>query len=979
MQAPKGHAATPLPSSHDIFRQFARPSKATSPQDISALRALLEVTKVQLGLGLTALVKEAAHRPLLISYASDCTPTVSTHRNSFQLPGHKAVKRSGRGCDEYLVQVLFAAYLCGDERKAVAKISEPLPLNCGKSAVALWTCAKDFCVQPLLDMGHQGICIHHYSWDRACFSSQASLVRQWHTHSLRSSSVCAEGMPKKLMFLLTWVPCTACSEHGCHKAQEWAMHASFKDVDLLKRLHVAVESLRDSYPQIMRLLPRLVSEIQVLPMDMCMSDQHLTDIWQLLGVDADLCSDLVSLRLICVHGRLQATMDVVSEEPFASRCYYCLAALWKFTKFSSGRWLSVGSACKGIARATLSGIDRAVQLVQDDAVESSFFINGWSDLGADGREFSFVAPMAAGPCDVLLQELLQDNRVAAKLDFLEAAALEAMDKLAKLPEHVWKVFEQATGKAALFLKSSAIHSAHVSLAFVSMRVFDGARQLPWSLARGNVDDNPSELQGGECPEEAVSAKVWHLLHMGWNVEDIKAGLRTLLECGWATDCVERQHSSLTVMKRFHPDAGQETLVVRAGTHSLRLLLPLTSAEDEKESRLRARLEKLGSKQPQKHQGRQQLAKELVDLTSLQKRPASFTSASGKVQRAIFKKHSETWERLPEAHKQTLHDAAALHRASSRDKIDEEIESTRAALAEVRDLKALGGPGRKPLCLGVCNLTSPQFACIDEALQNAQLSPGVVEQMRAKARTSPQPDTAAVAAMSDIVLGGSESAESKPSWLGTAAQHRDHFAETARAVSGVFGTRYFKFMFAFQRPLMIRFSPLCLDDGDGMEILRVDAGNWETFCLEQPCVHKFKAQYGVSLPWTELPSLHIGSIQVMFGLRHLGGDQVASNGTWEPLKAVLARLPAKAANARSKGSGTTRTEKEKLLSKFPWLECTLNPQEPRLTKHGGSQGSALGSQDMVEADDVDFDLDQVFDDLRSRREALGMDQVLPADF
>ena len=165
---------------------------------------------------------------------------------------------------------------------------------------------------------------------------------------------------------------------------------------------------------------------------------------------------------------------MVSEEHFASRCYYCLAALWRFTKFSSGRWLSVGSACKGIARAILSGIDRVVQLVQDDTVESSFFINGWSDLGADGREFSFVAHMAAGPCDVLLQQPLQDNRVAARLDFLEAAALDAMDKLTKLPEHVWKVFEQATGKATLFLRSSAIHSAHVSLAFVSMRVFDEA-------------------------------------------------------------------------------------------------------------------------------------------------------------------------------------------------------------------------------------------------------------------------------------------------------------------------------------------------------------------------------------------------------------------------------------------------------------------------------------------------------------------------
>jgi hypothetical protein len=544
---------------------------------------------------------------------------------------------------------------------------------------------------------------------------------------------------------------------------------------------------------------------------------------------------------------------------------------------------------------------------------------------------------------------------------------------------VWKVFEQATGKASFFLRSSAIHAAHVSLSFASMRVFDEARQLPWSLARGNLDDNLAKLKMGGCPEEAVSAKVWHLLHMGWNVEDIKAGLRTLLECGWGTDTVERQHASLTMMKRFHPDAGQETLVVRAGIHALRLLLPQPSPEDEREHRLRARLDKLASKQPQKHQGRQQLAKELVDLSALRRRFAGNPGGSQGVQRTIFKKHSQTWESLPEAHKDSLHAAAALHRANSRDKIDAEIASTRAALAEVQKLKALGGPGTKPLSLGVCTLTPSQFSCIDEALQSARLSPGAVEQMREKARTTPEPDTATVAAMSDIPLGGAEGGELKPSWLCTAAQHREHFAESAWAVSGALGTCYFKFMFAFQRPLMIRFSPLRLHDEDAMEPLHVDSTNWETFCLEKPCVHKFKAQYGSSHPWTELPSLHLSSIQVMFGLRHLGGDLVASNGTWEPLAAVLARLPAKAANARSKGSGAARTEKDKLLSKYPWLEGTLNPEELRLTKPGGSQGSALSSQDMAEADDVDLDIDQVLDELRSRRDALAMEQALPSDF
>jgi hypothetical protein len=259
---------------------------------------------------------------------------------------------------------------------------------------------------------------------------------------------------------------------------------------------VAAESLRNSYMQILKLLPRLVAEIQVLPIDMCMSEEQLRDIWLLLGVADDVCAELVSLRLICIDGKLQATMDLVSEGEFATRCYSCLAALWRFPSFSAGRWLSVAAACKGLARAIMSGIDRLVRLIQADEVESSFFINGWSGLGGGGREFVFVAPLAGRPCDTILLELMQDSRVAANADRLEAQALAAMDEATGLSEHVWGVFAAAADTSALLLKTSAAHAAHVSLSFASMRIFEEVRQLPWSLARGDVEKYFVAAEGG---------------------------------------------------------------------------------------------------------------------------------------------------------------------------------------------------------------------------------------------------------------------------------------------------------------------------------------------------------------------------------------------------------------------------------------------------------------------------------------------------
>ena len=308
------HQAGTTPAvSHELIRRFARPSKPAEKEDLVILKTLLEVAKLTLAQGVASLIEEASNRPLLISYAADCTPTVSTHRSTFELPGHKTLHRADKGCDEYLVQVLFAAYFNGSDRRVVAKVGEPVPLNYGKGAVALWSCTKAFSVQPVLDCGHRGICIHHYSWDRACFSSQSALVRQWHTHSLQAAAPCDADLSKHIRYLLTWVSCTACAEHDCHKAQEWAMHAAYQDTELLKRIHVACEALRNSYPQILKLLPRFVAEIQVLPLNECMSDEHLQDIWQVLGVSDDTCAELVSLRLICVGGKLQATIGQLQD------------------------------------------------------------------------------------------------------------------------------------------------------------------------------------------------------------------------------------------------------------------------------------------------------------------------------------------------------------------------------------------------------------------------------------------------------------------------------------------------------------------------------------------------------------------------------------------------------------------------------------------------------------------------------------------
>ena len=87
---------------------------------------------------------------------------------------------------------------------------------------------------------------------------------------------------------------------------------------------------------------------------------------------------------------MRATVDLVGADEFLPLAEHVILKLWRFKTFSSGRWMSMQEACSGIARGILSGVDRVVQLVQADATEVSWYINGWDGLGDDGREFAFV-------------------------------------------------------------------------------------------------------------------------------------------------------------------------------------------------------------------------------------------------------------------------------------------------------------------------------------------------------------------------------------------------------------------------------------------------------------------------------------------------------------------------------------------------------------------------------------------------------------
>ena len=124
-------------------------------------------------------VGRADDRPLLYYYSCDGTPMRTQHRNIAKVKDI-TVRRDGNATHDFLAQIVFLRYEDGPEQQVdTVRFAAPLPMTNGKSALATFSAALQF-MTPLRALGHRGIAVHQYCFDRALASSMFRLLQQHH-------------------------------------------------------------------------------------------------------------------------------------------------------------------------------------------------------------------------------------------------------------------------------------------------------------------------------------------------------------------------------------------------------------------------------------------------------------------------------------------------------------------------------------------------------------------------------------------------------------------------------------------------------------------------------------------------------------------------------------------------------------------------------------------------------------------------------
>ena len=133
---------------HQLLQTWRSPVRPHTARELVDIQRLAEAVKLLLQNKLCSLIREADHKPLLLSYTGDSTPVRTRVQGAFR-SGRKRCRRSGYATKEYYVQNQFALFIddVGCSKVAVL-LCDPRPITNGKGMQAVFAFATDFLIDP---------------------------------------------------------------------------------------------------------------------------------------------------------------------------------------------------------------------------------------------------------------------------------------------------------------------------------------------------------------------------------------------------------------------------------------------------------------------------------------------------------------------------------------------------------------------------------------------------------------------------------------------------------------------------------------------------------------------------------------------------------------------------------------------------------------------------------------------------------------
>jgi hypothetical protein len=928
------------------YLEFCHPHKVLDQRGAEEVAKLCEVGKAYLWLRAKNVVRNAEDRAILYSYGSDATPVLATNTVSQQLTeNRRIVRKAGVGTELLIERAFVKTTSASGSPVVVCLFRDPTPLTTGKTVWHHFGAACKF-FPFLRTLGHEGIIVSHYCFDRAVFQAARRRFQQRHKLYYSTHTGVSDMSGKMVLLeLLDWDVSTGCAAHDCQNSLQWGLKSLCKDeADAVKRMWVSIAALRNAYDLLHRYLPAFIS--QALRVSEEPFDQHsVYSFWVTLGVESEVADILASMNLHWAAGQLWVSVGAQGLGNIAERIAPAMLAVFRFKQFTNSRWITIGDSCRSLMASMALGLQGLVEFIRSEPSASDFYIHGFAQLNTDALRYSAIACVAANACDAVLLELLEDDRLGMRLLEVEEKLQEELSWIASIEPFVWqRLASLVPGLSSATLMNDCIRAANISASFMERKALSVARGLPWSLARGDINENLDRLRQGPPPVDPTAHKIWKLLEIGYSRPLLVEGVERLADVHWSTTIVEQGHGSASVIHKAHRAYGVDMLCQRSMIHMMRALFPRQD-EEVANQRLENRLEAISRKQPQKITGRHVFMAECMELAA-----AGPVERRGSRGQAIMKLHGSLWNALGEAEK-VLYEVRASQLAQER---REELESKADAISATqaaRSLSAASLDAAGQLRLSNCRFDRDELEGLATLYATSEFSIRNVQRLRAMAMQAPQiPEPAVRAQMEEIVLPAEAETTPCPPWLRNLCWARVGFRSTAIVfASSTADEQVFAFLYATQSPLAASFLPLqrrrstlaASSSATRAEVLEASKMHFD---------HDFNCVWGRTVTEEGLPQMDAEDIHVLADLVFLGGTRVASHAALVPIDEFCKGLEMKVRgpNKRSTPASGERPDLEKLQAQFEYLSSYL-PSGAREAEGGASSSGAKPDDSEAEED------------------------------
>ena len=424
--------------------------------------------------------------------------------------------RRGRRVAEYLCERCLYTYIDYDgTQKGAVVLLQPRSLSAGTTALHCYACAEA-AFETLKQKGFTGISIAHYCIDRANMSAMMDLLEARHAKWAAEHLRLGGPVQQRLM---DWVTCTGCAMHDASKALQWALDPWVTEKQMLKDLHIVIESCRQAYDLLEEYMPAFLIK-HMERVDTPYSKAEVAHWWRCLGAGADWIDSLVDVNPFFLQGKLRVSMMADGKVLLASTVANCLFYVFKLKTFSETRWCGVGQSCRGLVASLSVGLYPLALLALELKGSVDTKLHGVKKLNGDIRWYAAVASITTFVPETFCVAIAEDDRVCRRLPELDRLVLEEQEFIFSISPFVWKQLAYVAGGIlkARELRTACCDAAHTAAAFLAHRVFSVARSPPWSLTFDDVDANFRALQEGDgSVVDEVTKTIIRLLEVGFSM------------------------------------------------------------------------------------------------------------------------------------------------------------------------------------------------------------------------------------------------------------------------------------------------------------------------------------------------------------------------------------------------------------------------------------------------------------------------------